>query len=553
MASLVEVTQCNDQAGNIRNFTFAATDNCSPLTTTYSITAPNGSVVNGSGNTITIGFAIGKTTITWTVKDVSGNTSTCSTVVVINPLPVASITAANADAFCNKFVLTGSSTLTAPFIYQWSYNNTAISAAQQLSLDGTNGDGVYTLYTKDVNGCRSATGATYTYQKQNLISSYTIIAYKEVELGENNKVNSGSVGVLSSKGEAEFKKYSSVASPGSFVKAVKIDKESNATILLPIYAAATPSLPTMVYNTASTKSLPNYEVKSGTVILNGNYGNLNIKKGSVVTLTGTTFGTIHTEEGAQLTFTQSTVNIDELKLDKGPQTGYTYVHFAPNTKVLVSRSVSIGDQVYLNPDNYKVTFYVGSLQDNKKGDDDWSDDAKFSVNGKDVKVTVNVMMPAGKLKVNGGDDDNDGKKTSTYINMTGLFIGTEVESEAKNVIWNSFDCSAPPVAALISTSSAVIQKVVSEEVAVAGTEEELKVTVMPNPSTTYFTLKLESKYATDVNMRVMDASGRVVDAKSKIGSNSTIQIGHNYSSGTYYAELLQGTKRKVVQLIKGRG
>ena len=88
---------------------------------------------------------------------------------------------------------------------------------------------------------------------------------------------------------------------------------------------------------------------------------------------------------------------------------------------------------------------------------------------------------------------------------------------------------------------------------VATTEEELKVTVMPNPSTSYFTLKLESKYETPVNLRVMDGTGRVIDAKSKIGSNSTIQIGYNYSSGNYYAELIQGTRRKIVQLIKGRG
>ena len=134
--------------------------------------------------------------------------------------------------------------------------------------------------------------------------------------------------------------------------------------------------------------------------------------------------------------------------------------------------------------------------------------------------------------------------------MTGLFVATEVESEGKNVIWNSFNCSAAPVTLVNSTSvnqSTTIDKVV------ATTEEELKVTVMPNPTTTYFTLKLESKYETPVNMRVMDASGRVVDMKSKIGANSTLQIGHNYSSGTYYAELIQGTQRKVVQLIKGRG
>jgi hypothetical protein len=102
---------------------------------------------------------------------------------------------------------------------------------------------------------------------------------------------------------------------------------------------------------------------------------------------------------------------------------------------------------------------------------------------------------------------------------------------------------------IVSNTSSVTKEVATS----VTTEEELKVTVMPNPSTTYFTLKLESKYETPVNLRVMDGTGRVVDAKSKIGANSSFQIGHNYSSGTYYAELIQGTKRKVVQLIKGRG
>ena len=88
---------------------------------------------------------------------------------------------------------------------------------------------------------------------------------------------------------------------------------------------------------------------------------------------------------------------------------------------------------------------------------------------------------------------------------------------------------------------------------VATSDEDLKVTAMPNPSTTFFTLKIESRFQTPVELRVMDGRGRVVDAKSKLGANSTIQIGHNYSSGTYYAELIQGTQRKVVQLIKGRG
>ena len=117
-------------------------------------------------------------------------------------------------------------------------------------------------------------------------------------------------------------------------------------------------------------------------------------------------------------------------------------------------------------------------------------------------------------------------------------------------------CDQSPCNTTVTNSTIVSNttKTTKEESeAVVTTDEDLKVTVMPNPTTTYFTLKLESKYETPVNMRVMDARGRVIDAKSKIGANSTLQIGHNYSSGTYYAELIQGTKRKVVQLIKGRG
>ncbi|MES2006130.1 MAG: T9SS type A sorting domain-containing protein [Bacteroidota bacterium] len=116
-------------------------------------------------------------------------------------------------------------------------------------------------------------------------------------------------------------------------------------------------------------------------------------------------------------------------------------------------------------------------------------------------------------------------------------------------------CDQSPCNKIVTASSEVFNsKTAKVNVDIAtSTEEALKVTVMPNPSTGYFTLKLESKYQTPVELRVMDARGRVVDAKSKLGANSTFQIGYNYSSGTYYAELIQGTKRKVVQLVKGRG
>jgi hypothetical protein len=112
-----------------------------------------------------------------------------------------------------------------------------------------------------------------------------------------------------------------------------------------------------------------------------------------------------------------------------------------------------------------------------------------------------------------------------------------------------------------NNSSAVDPKQLEEPIevkpdvktAAAPVVEELKVVVMPNPTTTYFTIRLESKDKAPVNLRVMDGSGRVIDAKQKMEPNSSFQMGHGYSSGTYYAEFIQGNKRKVIQLIKGRG
>jgi VCBS repeat-containing protein len=112
-------------------------------------------------------------------------------------------------------------------------------------------------------------------------------------------------------------------------------------------------------------------------------------------------------------------------------------------------------------------------------------------------------------------------------------------------------CNSSAANSTVQGNNSGTTKEAAEEVVTSN--EELKITVMPNPSTTFFTLKIESKYETPISMRVMDGRGRVVDAKTKIGANSTIQIGHNYSSGTYYAELIQGSQRKVIQLIKARG
>ena len=580
---------CANTGGNT-NYTIPVLsqgDNCGIASTLYTVTGAT--TRNGAGIDVSGVFNIGTSTVSYTVTDIHGNVSTCSFTVKVNPLPVASIAPSNADAFCNKLTLTGSSTLNGPFGYQWLYSMDSFAATQQISLDLTNGDGVYSLYTSDGNGCRSEFAATYMYAKETLVSSYTILGGRQVELSDHNIVSGGSVGVMSARGRAKFGEKTTVASAGAFVKAPRIDAESGAVINQKIYEVAAVDLPTMVYNTTSTRGLPNFKVrKNTTVTVSSNYKEVNIGQGAVVTLGGTVFGSIEIGPGATVLFTSPVINIGRLHVSGGSSTGaYTNVRFAGNSQVLVSNGVEIGKKSKINADRYKVTFYVGqkprveedhqhegeenhqfdggdegdgggyfTVHGGEEGDEHGRDDGYREEQGGDHQdgrgtretdtwVNANVYAPNGQLEVQGNRD-------STH--MTGLFIAREIQSENSNVIWNSYDCSVGPVVTSSATggNTTLTQTATEDKVKVSSEESELKVTVAPNPTSTYFTLKIQSRYETPVNLRLMDASGRAIEARSGLHSNSSLQVGENYQSGTYFAEFIQGSKRKVVQLIKAR-
>ena len=117
---------------------------------------------------------------------------------------------------------------------------------------------------------------------------------------------------------------------------------------------------TLQYNSANTSSLPNYTTNIGaTISLSGNYKDLKIRKGSNVTLSGTTFGNIDIEEGSVVRFTSTVINVEQLKVGKGPDNGLTQVRFANNTSVRVSKHVQIDEDCFINPDANQVTFYLG--------------------------------------------------------------------------------------------------------------------------------------------------------------------------------------------------
>jgi hypothetical protein len=74
--------------------------------------------------------------------------------------------------------------------------------------------------------------------------------------------------------------------------------------------------------------------------------------------------------------------------------------------------------------------------------------------------------------------------------------------------------------------------------------------VAPNPSTTYFSLKLLSVSAKPAYLQVTDAVGRVVEQRSKIQRNTVFTLGEAYRPGVYYVQLVQDGKKLTVKLLK---
>ena len=74
--------------------------------------------------------------------------------------------------------------------------------------------------------------------------------------------------------------------------------------------------------------------------------------------------------------------------------------------------------------------------------------------------------------------------------------------------------------------------------------------VSPNPTATYFNVVTKGKNDLPITVRVRDIFGRVMQANEKIAANSSLKYGHNWVGGTYFVEVVQGTERIILKVIK---
>jgi hypothetical protein len=77
-----------------------------------------------------------------------------------------------------------------------------------------------------------------------------------------------------------------------------------------------------------------------------------------------------------------------------------------------------------------------------------------------------------------------------------------------------------------------------------------EVQVAPNPTSNFFALRVKSSdNETAVTVRVVDVFGRTIE-KQTITAGGTLKFGERYANGAYYAEVIQGSEKKVIKLMK---
>src|SRR5688572_12226266 len=81
-------------------------------------------------------------------------------------------------------------------------------------------------------------------------------------------------------------------------------------------------------------------------------------------------------------------------------------------------------------------------------------------------------------------------------------------------------------------------------------ETDVAIRVLSNPSPNHFEIQIRGKADNNIKITVYDNMGRVIERKSSLSSNQIVRFGNSYNSGIYLVEIVQGTQKQIVKLVK---
>lgn len=410
-------------------------------------------------------------------------------------LPVASITTGSPDDFCNGELLTAHSTIN-PATYQWSTGETGQSVFLNIADDD---EGLYTVYVYDENGCRSAMPAEYTYMPEELVSSYTLLGFEVAQLGEDNNLLNGAMGLTGAGMTAQVKKNTMVNGEGSFVKASVIVQHPTAIVARKIYEPVTVELPEMHYNTVSG-TFSNVTIGNNvTTTINDNSINLTVGQNSNVTLTGNTFGNIQAGKGSTVTFSGDSFDISSLKALPGTSTSPVTFNFTQDAEVRVKTRVDLDNYGIMNPANYKLTFFIGEQYENT---------GLLQLKAPGLVFNGSAYLPAGQVHV-----ITDGIKNAPAL-INGKFIANKILGTGKNVTWNWYDCGSATTPQYLTPLALEETRCYSDDM----------VSVYPVPNNGLFRARIQTIGNETFTMKLYNAVGIMVKEKAGVTINDSGEV-----------------------------
>jgi len=530
------------------------------------------------------------TTYSLNTYDDNGCMAMSTVIVNVNTLPTVSISTSTPDNFCKNVALTAVSSTA--ISYNWS--NGFGTQTITLSSD-VNAAGIYSVNVTDANGCTSNPGANYNYQPENLANSYTIIGFKDMNLGERNYVDNGSVGLTDAGRKAKVMKYAEIDGPNAFLKADNIDAKAGSIVPIKIYDPANVTLPTMHYYTASTITGTLTVANNSTTTISANNKNIKIGKNCNVTLTANNFGNIEMDQSSKINFTAADINIIKLSTKKATLSNKSEINFAQNAKVKVSKEVRIEEYCMVNGSyEYNVVFYIGeecvgnddnddhkdggdddenednhnSLQkssssgddgdcynyengndghDGNDGNDDDDDEGEsscsknkgiFHVHANGVTFNASVMVPRGHIHV------HKSASSVSHAYMNGLFIADDFKSEGNYVHWNWNSCGSTIILPTLAKTANVDNTI----------SNEASMKVYPNPANQTAIVEFNIPSDGNVVVEVYNMVGQRINTifdKAAMGSQ-TYKLKVNvldYNMGVYYIKLTNGTQAITQRVV----
>lgn len=348
-----------------------ATDNCGILPATL-VSVP------ASVSNINTGQEPVMTTVNCSVRDVNNNQNQCSFTVTVKPRPVVSIAQSLLPGFCQGayLVLTGSSPTAISYAWSNGSNNSQTNAVA---------NGNYTVTATNAYSCtQNSTYSVSGFVAANLLSSYTLISKKDLNL-KKNTVLSGGLGITTAGKKAKLEEGTMITATGTFIKAPVIEIKSGSVVSTLISGTTNVALPVFKEN------------------INPANNNIDVPDNGNMTLSGGNYGKIEIGKNATLTFNgPSTVYTKELKAKDNAILLFNNAY----TEIIIDKKLDLDKNVRVNQTGTnKVIIYT-------------EDEAKIDAGSK-----VRASIYAGKkLDIKKANANN-------HTVMTGLFIAESVDCD----------------------------------------------------------------------------------------------------------------------------